>query len=60
MASLYRLDNVNLEYFRRNHAFKRGKIDVHIEKIVKEGTEDRIKQDYILRPFQDVASVLPV
>lgn len=43
MATNYRLENLNLENFRRNHAFKTGKIEVHIEKIVKEGTEDRIK-----------------
>ena len=61
MASTYGLeDNLNMENLRRNHAFQLGKIDVHIEKIVKEGTEDRIKQDFILRPFKDVASILPV
>lgn len=49
-----------MENLRRNYAFKKGKIDVLFEKIVKEGTEDRIKQEYILRPFRDLASVLPV
>lgn len=60
MASQIRIETLNMENLRRNYAFKNGPIEIHFEKIVKEGTEDKVKPEYILRPFRDVSSILPV
>jgi hypothetical protein len=51
---------LNFDNLRRNYAFKNGQLEVLLEKIIREGTENKIKPDFILRPFSDLATILPV
>lgn len=54
------MDNVSFDTLRRNCAFKGGKLNPDVDKIVKVGTEKKIKPTFILRSFSDLSSLMPV